>query len=37
MPDGILFAILGGMMLSKLYNKEIDKDMRLFKVDRFDK
>ena len=34
--NGILFAILGGMMLSKLYNKEIDKDMRLFKVDRFD-
>ena len=35
--NGILFAILGGMMLSKLYNKDIDKDMKLFKVDRFDK
>ncbi|MBQ6631219.1 MAG: FAD-binding oxidoreductase, partial [Romboutsia sp.] len=34
--NGILFAILGGMMLSKLYHKEVDKDMRLFKVDRFD-
>ena len=34
--NGILFAILGGMMLSKLYYKEIYKDMRLFKVDRFD-
>ena len=35
--NGILFAILGGMMLSKLYLGEVDKDMRLFKVDRFDK
>ena len=35
--NGILFAILGGMMLSKLYHGEKDKDMRLFKVDRFDK
>ena len=34
--NGILFAILGGMMLSKLYYKEKDKDMKLFKVDRFD-
>ena len=34
--NGILFAILGGMMLSKLYHGEKDKDMRLFKVDRFD-
>ena len=34
--NGILFAILGGMMLSKLYHGEIDKDMKLFKVDRFD-
>jgi glycine/D-amino acid oxidase-like deaminating enzyme len=35
--NGILFAILGGMMLSKMYLGEVDKDMRLFKVDRFDK
>ena len=35
--NGILFAILGGMMLSKLYNGERDTDMKLFKVDRFDK
>ena len=34
--NGILFAILGGMMLSKLYHGERDKDMRLFKIDRFD-
>lgn len=34
--NGILFAILGGMMLSKLYKGEEDKDMNLFKVDRFD-
>lgn len=34
--NGILFAILGGMMLSKLYLGEEDKDMNLFKVDRFD-
>lgn len=33
--NGILFAILGGMMLSKLYFGEKDKNMRLFKVDRF--
>lgn len=35
--NGILFAILGGIMLSKLYLGEIDRDMTLFKVDRFDK
>ena len=35
--NGILFAILGGMMLSKLYKNEIDENLRLFKVDRFDK
>lgn len=35
--NGILFAILGAMMLSKLYNGEIDDNMDLFKVDRFDK
>ncbi|WP_426348998.1 NAD(P)/FAD-dependent oxidoreductase [Alloiococcus sp. CFN-8] len=34
--NGILFAILGGMMLTKLYSGEVDKDMKLFKVDRFD-
>ena len=34
--NGILFAILGGMMLSDLYNGKEDKDMNLFKVDRFD-
>lgn len=34
--NGILFAILGGMMLSKLYKGEHCEDMKLFKVDRFD-
>ncbi|EQB87915.1 glycine/D-amino acid oxidase-like deaminating enzyme [Clostridium punense] len=34
--NGILFAILGGMMLSKLYCGEVDSDMNLFKLDRFD-
>ncbi|WP_099191282.1 NAD(P)/FAD-dependent oxidoreductase [Tepidibacter mesophilus] len=34
--NGILFAILGAMMLSKLYYNEKDEDMRLFKVNRFD-
>lgn len=34
--NGILFAILGGLMLSKLYSGEEDKDMQLFLVDRFD-
>lgn len=34
--NGILFAILGGMMLSKLYVGEVDEDLKLFKVDRFD-
>ena len=34
--NGILFAILGGMMLSKFYKGEVDKNMKLFKVDRFD-
>ncbi|NEU06364.1 NAD(P)/FAD-dependent oxidoreductase [Clostridium senegalense] len=34
--NGILFAMLGGMMLSKLYYGEVDKDINLFKVDRFD-
>lgn len=35
--NGILFAILGGMMLSKLYLGEIDENMKLFSVNRFDK
>lgn len=34
--NGILFAILGGLMLSKLYKGEEDKDLYLFRVDRFD-
>ena len=35
--NGILFAILGGIMLSKLYKNEIDENLKLFKVDKFDK
>lgn len=34
--NGILFAILGGIMLSKLYKNEVDEDMRLFEIRRFD-
>lgn len=34
--NGILFAILGGIMLSKLYKNEVDEDMRLFGISRFD-
>ncbi|MGL4772476.1 MAG: NAD(P)/FAD-dependent oxidoreductase [Clostridium sp.] len=34
--NGILFAILGGIMLSKLYKGENIKELELFKVDRFD-
>lgn len=34
--NGILFAILGGLMLSKLYLGEKDENLRLFAVDRFD-
>ena len=34
--NGILYAILGGMMLSKLYTGAENKDMNLFKVDRYD-
>lgn len=34
--NGILFAILGGMWLSDLYLGKTNKDMNLFKVDRFD-
>lgn len=33
--NGILFSILGGGMLSKLYLGEEDKNLNLFKVDRF--
>lgn len=34
--NGILFSILGGIMLTKFYNGEVDENMKLFKVDRFD-
>jgi len=34
--NGILFSILGGMMLSNLYSGEVDEDLKLFKVDRFE-
>ena len=34
--NGILFATLGGMMLSDLYLGIHNEDLRLFKVDRFD-
>lgn len=34
--NGILFALLGGMMLSKLYQGISDPDLELFKIDRFD-
>ncbi|MGL5692547.1 MAG: NAD(P)/FAD-dependent oxidoreductase [Peptostreptococcaceae bacterium] len=34
--NGILFAILGAMMLNDLYAGKDNKDMRLFRVDRFD-
>ncbi|MDA3730987.1 FAD-dependent oxidoreductase [Niameybacter massiliensis] len=34
--NGILFAILGGLMLSKLYKGEKDDDLDLFRIDRFD-
>lgn len=33
--NGILFAILGGMMLSELYKGIEDENLKLFKVDRF--
>lgn len=35
--NGILFAVLGGMMLSDLYLGKPDEDMKLFDVGRFDK
>ncbi|WP_073337595.1 NAD(P)/FAD-dependent oxidoreductase [Clostridium grantii] len=34
--NGILYAVLGGMMLSKLYLGEEVKDLKLFDVGRFD-
>lgn len=34
--NGILFAILGGLFLSKLYKGIYDKNINLFSVDRFD-
>lgn len=34
--NGILFAILGGIMLSDLYLGKVHKDLELFKIDRFD-
>ena len=34
--NGLLFAILGGMMLTKLYRGEYDDNLKLFKPDRFD-
>ena len=33
--NGILFAILGGMMLSELYTGVSNKDLSLFGIDRF--
>ncbi len=33
--NGILFAILGGMMLTKLYMGEVDENLKLFSPDRF--
>ena len=34
--NGIIFAILGAMMLTDLYNGVENENMKLFKVDRFD-
>ncbi len=34
--NGILYAMLAGDMLSKLYKGEFDSNINLFKVDRFD-
>ncbi len=34
--NGILFDILGAKMLTKLYRDEVDPNMRLFKINRFD-
>ena len=35
--NGILFAILGGIMLSKLYRGEVDERLKLFSINRFEK
>ena len=35
--NGILFAILGGVMLSKLYKGEVDERLKLFSINRFEK
>ena len=35
--NGILFGILGEMILSELYLKGKSEDLNLFRVDRFDK
>ena len=34
--NGILFAVLGGIMLSQLYLGKVNEDLNLFKIDRFD-
>ncbi|MDO4536168.1 MAG: FAD-dependent oxidoreductase [Clostridium perfringens] len=34
--NGILFAILGGIFLSKMYLGEVDEDIKLFNVGRYD-
>lgn len=34
--NGILFALLGGDMLSRLYKGDVDEDLELFRVNRFD-
>ena len=34
--NGILFAVLGGMMLSQLYLGKVDETLELFRIDRFD-
>ena len=35
--NGILFAILGGIMLSQLYEGKIDENLKLFNITRFEK
>lgn len=34
--NGILFALLGGDMLSRYYQGDVDENLKLFRVDRFD-
>ena len=34
--NGLLYAMLGGMMLSKLYKGQKDDNLKLFRPDRFD-